>query len=59
MLGTKKIAAGNLGYRVPLNSNDEFRELANSFNSMASDMEIHIRELNKEKKELLGLKIAF
>ena len=59
MLGTKKIASGNLGYRVPLNSNDEFKELANSFNSMASDMEIHIRELNKEKKELLTLKIAF
>ena len=59
MLGTQKIAAGNLGYRVPLNSNDEFRELANSFNSMATDMEIHIRELNKEKKELLSLKIAF
>ena len=59
MLGTKKIAVGNLGYRVPLNSNDEFRELATSFNSMASDMEIHIRELNKEKKELLNLKIAF
>ena len=59
MLGTKKIAAGNLGYRVPLNSNDEFRELASSFNFMASDMEIHIRELNKEKKELLNLKIAF
>ncbi len=59
MLGTKKIASGNLGYRVPLNSNDEFRELANSFNFMASDMEIHIRELNKEKKELLALKIAF
>ncbi|MBO7612132.1 MAG: HAMP domain-containing protein [Elusimicrobia bacterium] len=59
MLGTKKIAAGNLGYRVPLNSNDEFRELASSFNFMASDMEIHIRELNKEKKELLNLKVAF
>ena len=59
MLGTKKIAAGNLGYRVPLNSNDEFKELATSFNFMASDMEIHIRELNKEKKELLNLKVAF
>lgn len=59
MLGTKKIAAGNLGYRVPSTSNDEFKELANSFNSMATDMEIHIRELNKEKKELLTLKIAF
>lgn len=59
MLGTRKIAAGNLGYRVPLTSNDEFRELANSFNSMAADMEIHIRELNKEKKEILNLKVAF
>lgn len=59
MLGTKKIAAGNLGYRVPLTSNDEFKELATSFNFMASDMEIHIRELNKEKKELLNLKVAF
>jgi signal transduction histidine kinase len=59
MLGTKKIAVGNLSYRVPLSSHDEFRELATSFNFMASDMEIHIRELNKEKKELLNLKIAF
>ena len=57
--GTRKIAAGNLGYRVSINSNDEFRELAKSFNSMASDMEIHIRELNKEKKELINLKVAF
>ncbi|MFA7675100.1 MAG: ATP-binding protein [Endomicrobiia bacterium] len=59
IIGTKKIAMGNLGYRVPLNSRDEFRDLAASFNSMAADMEIHIRELNKEKKELLNLKIAF
>lgn len=58
-IGTKKIASGHLGYRVPLTSKDEFRDLAISFNSMAADMEIHIRELNKEKKELLNLKIAF
>ncbi len=57
--GTRKIAAGNLSYRVSIHSNDEFRELARSFNSMASDMEAHIKELNKEKKELLSLKIAF
>lgn len=57
--GTRKIAAGSLSYRVPLDSNDEFRELGSSFNSMAADMEAHIRELNKEKKELLSLKIAF
>ena len=57
--GTRKIAEGNLKYRVSLNSNDEFGELASAFNSMAGDMEAHIRELNKEKKELLELKIAF
>jgi len=59
MLGTRKIAVGNLSYRVHLNSNDEFKELASSFNFMAEDMEVHIRELNKEKKELLDLKVAF
>lgn len=59
MIGTKKIAAGFLNYRVPLNSNDEFRRLAISFNSMAVDMETQIQELNKEKKELLNLKVAF
>ena len=58
-VGTKKIAAGNFGYRVPITSRDEFKDLAMSFNSMATDMEIHIREINKEKKELLELKIAF
>ena len=58
-IGTKKIAAGNFGYRVPITSRDEFKDLAISFNSMATDMEIHIREINKEKKELLELKIAF
>lgn len=57
--GTRKIASGNLSYRVSIHSNDEFRELARSFNSMASDMEVHIRELNKEKKELINLKVAF
>ncbi len=59
MVGTNKIANGDLTYRVPLISRDEFRNLSISFNSMASDMEIKIKELNKEKKELLNLKVAF
>lgn len=59
VIGTKQIAYGRLDYRVPLTSRDEFRDLASSFNSMASDMEIHIKELNKEKKKLLNLKVAF
>lgn len=33
--GTRKIAEGNLKYRVSLNSNDEFGELASAFNSMS------------------------
>jgi signal transduction histidine kinase len=59
VIGTKQIAGGALDYRVPLTSKDEFRDLAVSFNSMASDMEFQIKELNKEKKKLLDLKIAF
>jgi len=59
VIGTKQIAYGKLDYRVPLTSKDEFRDLAISFNSMASDMEVQIKELNKEKKKLLNLKVAF
>lgn len=59
VIGTKQVAYGKLDYRVPLTSRDEFRDLAVSFNSMASDMEAHIKELNKEKKKILALKVAF
>lgn len=57
-LGTKKIAAGNFDYRVPITTSDEFAVLATSFNSMATDMATHIREINREKRELLELKVA-
>ena len=57
-LGTKKIAAGNFDYRVPITTSDEFAVLATSFNSMAMDMATHIREINREKRELLELKVA-
>ena len=56
-LGTKKIAAGDLSYRVPLTSNDEFSDLAESFNSMAQDLKSHVDELNNEKQDLLRLKM--
>jgi signal transduction histidine kinase len=59
MVGTNKIANGDLTYRIPLISRDEFRNLSISFNSMAADIEVKIKELNKEKKELLNLKVAF
>ena len=57
--GFEEIAKGNLQYRVYLNSNNKFKILANSFNSMANNMDGYIKELNKEKRKLLNLKIAF
>lgn len=56
-LGTKKIASGDLSYRVPLTSNDEFSDLAQSFNSMAQDLKSYVDELNNEKQDLIQLKI--
>ncbi|MCL2143963.1 MAG: ATP-binding protein [Endomicrobia bacterium] len=56
-LGTKKIAAGNLSYRVPLTSSDELSDLAESFNSMAQDLKSYVDELNNEKQDLIKLKI--
>ena len=57
ILGTTKIAAGDLSYRVPLTSSDELSDLAESFNSMAQDLKSHIDELNNEKQDLLRLKM--
>ena len=54
--GTKKIALGDLSYRVPLTSNDELSDLAESFNSMAQDLKNYVDELNNEKQDLLKLK---
>jgi two-component system, NtrC family, sensor kinase len=36
--GTKRIAAGDLASRVPVRSQDEIRELAESFNQMTDDL---------------------
>jgi len=38
LLATRKIANGNLEYRIKLDSRDEFEELANSFNVMTGDL---------------------
>ena len=36
--GTKKIAEGNLNFKIDINSNDEIGSLANSFNKMTLDL---------------------
>ncbi len=39
LLGTQKVAAGDLGHRIELRGRDEFAHLADSFNGMAGDLE--------------------
>jgi putative nucleotidyltransferase with HDIG domain len=43
--GTKKVAAGEFGARVDVRSNDEFKELAASFNHMAGRIETQVHSL--------------
>ena len=57
-IGTRKLASGDLGYHVYVQSNDEIGELADSFNQMASDLRKYVKELHKEKEDLLTLKTA-
>ena len=38
-LGTRSVASGNFGVSVSVESDDEFAELANAFNSMATSLE--------------------
>jgi signal transduction histidine kinase len=56
-LATKRISTGDLNYRVPVISADELGDLAESFNTMAQDLKDHVDELNKEKEDLITLKI--
>ena len=48
--GTRKIAAGDYGARVKIQSKDEFEELAGSFNSMALriDRQVHLLRIQNE-----------
>ncbi|MCL2390849.1 MAG: ATP-binding protein [Endomicrobia bacterium] len=57
VIGTKKLSSGDLSYRVPLISNDELSDLAQSFNSMAQDIKGYVDELNREKQDLMRLKV--
>src|SRR5579884_3056284 len=39
IVGTRKVAKGDLHYRLPLRSHDEFGEMAEAFNKMTADLE--------------------
>lgn len=45
--GTRKIASGDLGYKVEIKGRDEIGELAASFNNMASNLAESRRKLNE------------
>lgn len=44
--GTKRIAEGDFENRLVVKSNDEFEELADTFNNMSAELERHFRTLN-------------
>jgi len=54
--GTQLIADGNFKYRVAINSNDEFEELATAFNKMSERLNIQFNELSMLAK--IGRSIA-
>lgn len=52
MRGTDEIAAGNLPYRIAIDSRDEFGYLANHFNQMAQELEAQRRKIGEAQTAL-------
>jgi two-component system OmpR family sensor kinase len=57
MRGTDEIAAGNLAYRIPVESRNEFGYLAGHFNQMAGELETQ-RDKLREAQAALEHKVA-
>jgi two-component system phosphate regulon sensor histidine kinase PhoR len=49
---SSKLAAGDFSTRVFLNRNDEFRQLADTFNGMSREISAAFEKLNRQKNEL-------
>jgi two-component system, NtrC family, sensor kinase len=49
--GTSRVALGDFGYRLRLNSNDEMAELAESFNKMTERFQNITRDLDRQVRE--------
>ena len=43
--GTKRVAKGELGFQIPVHSNDEIGDLAESFNSMSGRLQLAQEEI--------------
>ncbi|GAB4328048.1 MAG: hypothetical protein Kow0037_02080 [Calditrichia bacterium] len=56
--GTRHMARGNLDYRIKMDGEDEFAELAEHFNSMGRKLKNNIEELRKKDRLEYELKIA-
>jgi two-component system OmpR family sensor kinase len=50
--GTRKLAEGDLSYRINVRGKDEFAELGCSFNSMAADLQHHQKALQDARDNL-------
>ncbi|MFZ4698826.1 MAG: ATP-binding protein [Candidatus Methylumidiphilus sp.] len=55
--GTDEIATGNLSYRIPLNTRDEFGYLAAHLNQMAQELDVQQQKL-REGRAVLEKKVA-
>ncbi len=51
----RRLASGDFNTRVFIKRNDEFRALANTFNSMSRELQGAFEELNRQKAELKGI----
>lgn len=50
--GTRKLAEGDLSYRIAVRGKDEFAELGRSFNNMAADLQDHQKALQDARDNL-------
>ena len=48
----RRLGGGDFGERVPVEGNDEFAALGQEFNTMAGQLETHIAEVERKRREL-------